>query len=58
MSAHEAERQIRFLEVRLAAERERRKRAEAGWAEAERQTKRFHALLLAERIRKIQKGEG
>ncbi len=52
-----AEEQIRFLERRLITETRRRKDAESRYEEAVRQISRFHALLIAERIRHINRKE-
>ncbi len=48
---------IASLERRLVAETRRRKAAEARYDEAVRQISRFHALLIAERIRHINRKE-
>ena len=46
---------IASLERRLSAETARRKRSDAKYDEAVRQISRFHALLIAERIRHLQR---
>ncbi len=48
---------VKFLERRLVTETRRRKDAEAKYQQAVLQVSRFHALLMAERIRKIQRKE-
>ncbi len=48
---------IASLERRLTAEIVRRKRLQAQYDEAVRQISRFHALLIAERIRNLSRKE-